>query len=170
MTPHHIDPPPPQGVKCSQYPKCQFVSSLSAIEKPGHMNCPENDRHITFIHTRGLTSVSINCIIIIKSLKFKMWRYGIGETPPKKRKHDNDAEKKEKDKQYEAKRVRSNIQSWLAGRSWLRYDKNSKKMFCDYCIKNGVTTKYHVKKQLQRVLMHLLLLLSKHEIGKYQGN
>ena len=53
--------------------------------------------------------------------------------------------KKEKDKQYEAKRVRSNIQSWLAGRSWLRYDKNSKKMFCDYCIKNGVTTKYHVK-------------------------
>ena len=74
-----------------------------------------------------------------------MWRYGIGETPPKKRKHDNDAEKKEKDKQYEAKRVRSNIQSWLAGRSWLRYDKNSKKMFCDYCIKNGVATKYHVK-------------------------
>ena len=67
-----------------------------------------------------------------------MWRYGIGETPPKKRKHDNDAEKKEKDKQYEAKRVRSNIQSWLAGRSWLRYDKNSKKMFCDYCIKNRV--------------------------------
>ena len=57
---------------------------MSAIEKPGHMNCPENDRHITFIHTRGLTSVSINCIIIIKSLKFKMWRYGIGETPPKK--------------------------------------------------------------------------------------
>ena len=83
--------PPPQGVKCSKYPKCQFISSLSAIEKPGHMNCPENDRHITFIHTRGLTSVSINCIIIIKSLKFKMWRYGIGETPPKKRKHDNDA-------------------------------------------------------------------------------
>ena len=78
--------------------------------------------------------------------------------------------KREKDKQYEAKRVRSNIQSWLAGRSWLRYDKNSKKMFCDYCIKNGVTTKYYVKKQLQRVLMHLLLLLSKHEIGKYQGN
>ena len=75
-----------------------------------------------------------------------MWRYGIGETPPRKRKHDNDAEKKEKDKQYEAKRVRSNIQSWLAGRSWLRYDKNSKKIFCDYCIKNGVTTKYHVKK------------------------
>ena len=145
MTPHHIDPPS-QGVKCSQYPKCQFVSSLSAIEKPGHMNRPENDRHITFIHTRGLTSVSINCIIIIKSLKFKMWRYGIGETPPRKRKHDNDAEKKEKDKQYEAKRVRSNIQSWLAGRSWLRYDKNSKKIFCDYCIKNGVTTKYHVKK------------------------
>ena len=56
-----------------------------------------------------------------------MWRYGIGETPPKKRKHDNDAEK-EKDKQYEAKRVRSIIQSRLAGRSWLRYDKNSKKM------------------------------------------
>ena len=134
------------------------------------MNCPENDRHITFIHTRGLTSVSINCIIIIKSLKFKIWRYDIGEMPPKKRKHDNDAEKKEKDKQYEAKRVRSNIQSRLAGRSWLLYDKNSKKMFCDYCIKNGVTTKYHVKKQLQRVLMHLLLLLSKHEIGKYQGN
>ena len=117
MSPHHIDPPPPQGVKCSQHPKCQFISSLSAIEKPGHMNCPENDRHITFIHTRGLTSVSINCIIIIKSLKFKMWRYGIGETPPKKRKHDNDAEKKEKDKQYEAKRVRNNIQSRLAGRS-----------------------------------------------------
>ena len=117
MTPHHIDPPPPQGVKCSQYPKCQFVSSLSAFEKPGHMNCPENDRHITFIHTRGLTSVSINCIIIIKSLKFKMWRYGIGETPPKKRKHDMMQKKKEKDKQYEAKRVRSNIQSWLAGRS-----------------------------------------------------
>ena len=67
-----------------------------------------------------------------------MWRYSIGETPPKKRKHDNDAEKKEKDKQYEAKRVRSNIQSRLAGWSWLRYDKNSKKMFCDYCIKNGV--------------------------------
>ena len=41
--------------------------------------------------------------------------------------------------------MRSNIQSWLAGRSWLRYDKNSKKMFWDYCIKNGVTTKYHVK-------------------------
>ena len=54
--------------------------------------------------------------------------------------------------------------------SRLRYDKNSKKMFCDYCIKNGVTTKYHVKKQRQRVLMHLLLLLSKHEIGKYQDN
>ena len=99
-----------------------------------------------------------------------MWRYGIGETPPKKRKHDMMQKKEEKDKQYEAKRVRSNIQSWLAGRSWLRYDKNSKKMFCDYCIKNGVTTKYHVKKQLQRVLVHLLLLLSKHEIGKYQDN
>ena len=42
--------------------------------------------------------------------------------------------------------MRSNIQSRLAGRSWLRYDKNSKKMFCDYCIKNGVTTKYHIKK------------------------
>ena len=53
--------------------------------------------------------------------------------------------KKEKDKQYEAKRVRSNIQSWLAGRSWLHSDKDSKKMFCDYCIKKGVTTKYHVK-------------------------
>ena len=39
-----------------------------------------------------------------------------------------------------------------------------------YCIKNGVTTKYHIKKQLQLVLMHLLLLQSKHEIGKYQGN
>ena len=90
MTPHHID----KGVKCSQYPKYQFISSLSAIEKPGHMNCPENDRHITFIHTRGLTSVSITCIIIIKSLKFEKGRYGIGETPPKKRKHDNDAEKK----------------------------------------------------------------------------
>ena len=60
------------------------------------MNCPENDQHITFIHTRGLTSVSIKCIIIIKSLKFKMWRYGIGETPPKKGKHDNDAEKRKK--------------------------------------------------------------------------
>ena len=36
-----------------------------------------------------------------------MWRYGIGEAPPIKRKHDNDAEKKEKDKQYEAKRERS---------------------------------------------------------------
>ena len=95
-SPSHRPPPPPQGVKCSQYPKCQFISSLSAIEKPGHMNCPENDRHITFIHTRGLTSVSINCIIIIKSLKFKMWRYGIGETLPKKRKHDNDAEKKKR--------------------------------------------------------------------------
>ena len=64
--------------------KMIIISSLSAIEKPGHMNCPEDDRHITFIHSRGLTSVSINCIIIIKSLKFKMWRYGIGETPLKK--------------------------------------------------------------------------------------
>ena len=80
-----------------------------------------------------------------------MWRYGIGEAPSKKRKHDNDAEKKEKDKQYEAKRERSFIQSWLAGRSWLRYDKDSKKMFCDYCIKNGVTTKYHVKRNSSNV-------------------
>ena len=55
--------------------------TLSAIEK----NCPGIDRHIIFIHTRGLTSVSIIYIIIIKSLKFKMWRYGIGEAPPKKR-------------------------------------------------------------------------------------
>ena len=90
MTPHHIDPP--QGVKSSKYPRCQFISSLRAIEKPEHMNCPGND--IIFIHTRGLTSVSIICIIIIKSLKIKMWRYGIGEAPPKKRKHDNGAEKK----------------------------------------------------------------------------
>ena len=92
MTPHLIDPPPPQGVKCSQYPKCQFISSLSAIEKPGHMNCPENDRHITFIHTRGLTSVSINCIIIIKSLKFKCGDMAL-ERRPLKRIHDNDAQK-----------------------------------------------------------------------------
>ena len=149
MTLHHIDPP--QGVKCSKCPRCQFISSLSAIEIPGHMNCPGNDRHIIFIHTRGLTSVSIICIIIIKSLKFKMWRYGIGEAPPINRKHDNDAEKQEQDKQYEAKRERSIIQSWLAGRSWLRYDKDSKKMFCDYCIKNDVTTKYHVKRNSSNV-------------------
>ena len=61
-----------------------------------------------------------------------MWRYGIGETPPKKGYMIMMQKKKEKDKQYEAKCVRSNIQSRLAGRSWLRYDKNSKKMFCDY--------------------------------------
>ena len=78
---------------------------------------------------------------------------------------------KKKDKQYEAKRVRRYIQSWLAGRSWLRYDKNSKKMFCDYCIKNGMTTKYHVKNSynVSSCICYCHCQSMKLEI-KYQGN
>ena len=96
-----------------------------------------------------------------------MWRYGIGEAPPKKRNMIMIQKKKEKDKQYEAKHERSFIQSWLAGKSWLRHDKDSKKMFCDYCIKNGVTTKYHVKRNSGNVSSCICYWMSKHEIGKY---
>lgn len=59
--------------------------------------------------------------------------YFDGAQPGHKRKL-TDEEKKQKLKDYEAKRVNRTFQTkWMTDRSWLHYEESSNKMFCDIC-------------------------------------
>ena len=66
-----------------------------------------------------------------------MWRYYKSVDNPKTKQTPED--KKQKDKQYEAKRrKRSFLDEWKQDRPWLRFDSDSQAMFCEYCINTGV--------------------------------